>query len=507
MESAAFTLPPEHEGRLWLMDLIHNPRALPPLAADLQVAAADFSPLDLDQLAVNGYLYGSPRSMAPQPEPPALPPGQALRNWEDTFFPATRRAYEHFRHADYDAMDAPTVLAFIQAALPNTFETFANTIVSAMQLGPDADRLYKFLEGKLGAEADLLSAAILHGSGSQTRSLGDEVQALAEAARNSPGVESALRGGDYSAAAAMKAEPWASALKAFIDDHEDELALWSEIHVPAWNEDPVPLMRQVAATLASPGHGRRDSAAAVIDETRQRLAAEDLAEFEAAIAHSRDYVPVIEHRARWQLKLLGGGRRTLLALGQKLVAANVIDEPNDIFFLHLDELDLAASTSGDFRQTVAERKDAWQAQLRMKPPMTLGLPIPIEMVGMMSPMLRRMFGAVALPEATETTISGIGANKGVVRGRARIVRGLDEAEDLVDGDILVCPSTSPPWTPYFAVVSAIVTDAGGVLSHAAIEAREYGIPAVVGTREGTRRIPEGATITVDGEAGTVTIEP
>jgi pyruvate,water dikinase len=145
--------------------------------------------------------------------------------------------------------------------------------------------------------------------------------------------------------------------------------------------------------------------------------------------------------------------------------------------------------------------------MRLKPPMTLGLPIPIEMVGMVSPMLRRMFGAVALPAATETVISGIGANKGVVRGRARIVLGLDEAEDLADGDILVCPSTSPPWTPYFAVVSAIVTDGGGMISHAAIEAREYGIPAVVGTREATKRIPEGATITVDGEAGTVTIEP
>ncbi len=506
MESAAFTLPAEHEGRLWLMDLIHSPRALPPLAADLQVAAADFSPLGLDQMPVNGYLYGSPRSMAPQPEPPALPPGQALRNWEDTFFPATRAAYEVFRFADYESMDATGVLAFFRGEMAHTFETFGNTIVSAMQLGPDADRLYKFLESKLGAEADLLSAAILHGSGSQTRSLGDEVKVLADAARSSAGVESTLRAGDFAAAAAMKAEPWGSTLRAFLEDHEDELALWSEIHQPAWNEDPVPLMRQVAATLASPANERRDSSAATTESVRQRLAPDDLAEFEAAVAHSRDYVPVIEHRARWQLKLLGGGRRTLLALGQKLVDGGVIAEANDVFFLHLDELDEAASLTPDFRSAVAERKAEWQSQLKMKPPMTLGLPIPIEMVGMMSPMLRRMFGAVALPEATASQVTGIGANKGVVRGRARIVLGLDEAEDLVDGDILVCPSTSPPWTPYFAVVSAIVTDAGGVLSHAAIEAREYGIPAVVGTREGTRRIPEGAMITVDGEAGTVTIE-
>lgn len=138
--------------------------------------------------------------------------------------------------------------------------------------------------------------------------------------------------------------------------------------------------------------------------------------------------------------------------------------------------------------------------------MTLGLPITYEMIGMMSPLLRRVFGAVAINPATATVVSGIAANGGVVRGRARIVGGLAEAEDLLAGDVLVCPSTSPPWTPYFAVVSAVVTDGGGVLSHAAIEAREYGIPAVVGTREGTRLIPEGAMVTVDGSAGTVTIE-
>ena len=82
----------------------------------------------------------------------------------------------------------------------------------------------------------------------------------------------------------------------------------------------------------------------------------------------------------------------------------------------------------------------------------------------------------------------------------------DGSQGIADGDILVCPSTSPPWSPYFAVVAAVVTDAGGVVSHAAIEAREYGIPAVVGTRLGTRRIPDGAMVTVDGSAGTITIE-
>jgi pyruvate,water dikinase len=179
---------------------------------------------------------------------------------------------------------------------------------------------------------------------------------------------------------------------------------------------------------------------------------------------------------------------------------------NDIFFVHLDEWDAVASGQTDPKSAIASRKAEWHEQQALNAPMMIGLPIPFEMLGSANPMLRRMFGAVALQPATETMIHGVGASAGVVRGRARVVKSLTEADDLAHGDILVCPSTSPPWSPYFAVVAGVVTDAGGMISHAAIEAREYGIPAVVGTREATARIPDGATVTIDGTAGTITIE-
>jgi pyruvate,water dikinase len=102
-------------------------------------------------------------------------------------------------------------------------------------------------------------------------------------------------------------------------------------------------------------------------------------------------------------------------------------------------------------------------------------------------------------------VSGIAASAGVVTGRARVVGGLAEADDLQDGDILVCPSTSPPWTPYFRHRGRRRHRCGRGDQPRGIEAREYGIPAVVGTREATRRIPDGARVTVDGAAGTITI--
>ncbi len=103
-------------------------------------------------------------------------------------------------------------------------------------------------------------------------------------------------------------------------------------------------------------------------------------------------------------------------------------------------------------------------------------------------------------------INGMGASKGVATGRARVIFGLDESYRLEPGDILVCRTTAPPWTQLFTIAGGVVTDAGGLLSHSAICAREYGIPAVVATQVGTARIPDGALITLDGEKGTVTIE-
>jgi pyruvate,water dikinase len=118
----------------------------------------------------------------------------------------------------------------------------------------------------------------------------------------------------------------------------------------------------------------------------------------------------------------------------------------------------------------------------------------------------RFWGGDIAPAAESNVVKGNAASRGTARGRARLIMSLGESAKLQAGEILVCPSTAPPWTPLFAIAAAVVTDTGGILSHSAICAREYGIPAVVGTQTGTQRIPDGAMITVDGALGTVVIE-
>jgi pyruvate,water dikinase len=104
-----------------------------------------------------------------------------------------------------------------------------------------------------------------------------------------------------------------------------------------------------------------------------------------------------------------------------------------------------------------------------------------------------------------SVLNGAAASPGVVEGEARVVRSVDQIGDVRDGEILVCGSTSPAWAPIFSKIKATVTDVGGVMSHAAIVAREYGLPAVVGTGRATATIRTGQTIRVDGSEGTVTV--
>jgi pyruvate,water dikinase len=107
--------------------------------------------------------------------------------------------------------------------------------------------------------------------------------------------------------------------------------------------------------------------------------------------------------------------------------------------------------------------------------------------------------------SNENELKGFGASPGIVEGVARVIHGVEEITRLKEGDILVCAVTAPSWAPIFGTIKAAVSDIGGTMSHAAIVAREYGLPAVVGTGNGTKRIRDGQRLRVDGGSGRVTI--
>jgi pyruvate,water dikinase len=228
--------------------------------------------------------------------------------------------------------------------------------------------------------------------------------------------------------------------------------------------------------------------------------------FQQVLAGAQQYLPVQEdHNFYIDQVGLSVQRVPALEAGRRLAASGRIAKPEDVFFLHYDELqDALRGGEGDLAEVVARRRRERAEGQALTPPPALGTPPPPELGD--DPMLAKFFGVPPDKNPDPRIINGNAASAGTITGTARVIMSLDQADRLGRGEILICPATMPPWTPLFAIASGVVTDHGGVLSHTAIVAREYQIPAVVGTKLGTSLIRDGQTVTVDGTAGTVKME-
>ena len=258
---------------------------------------------------------------------------------------------------------------------------------------------------------------------------------------------------------------------------------------------------------------RQDRPDSTLEERRRRLAAEReraeaacrqaladrpaaLARFEVLLAAARRYAGLREEQARWFTLAWPLLRRYALRLGEAARATGIVDRPDDVFFLCRAEL---RSQSG-FQDTVARRRAEWERQRRLIAPLTIGKP---------PRLLERSLTAVV--EAVRTggrppdgAIVGQPASPGRASGPVRVVRDVADFDRFQQGDVLVAQATVPAWTPLFGRAAAVVTDGGTLAAHASLVAREYGIPAVVGTTDATTRLRDGQEVVVDGSAGTVT---
>lgn len=217
----------------------------------------------------------------------------------------------------------------------------------------------------------------------------------------------------------------------------------------------------------------------------------------AALLHTAQRYAVIREKQAGDLTL-GWPllRRAVSRLGQRLHADELIHDPADAYFLTRAEL---TAPQASLTAAVTARRSAWQWQQRLPAPLTLGTA---------PPLMQLILDKAGLPHAPNQVptgaIAGQPASPGRVTGPARILHAPDEADRLAPGDVLVAPATAPAWTPLFAIAAAVVTDGGTLAAHASLVAREYGIPAIVGTGNATTRLQDGQVITVDGTTGLIT---
>jgi pyruvate,water dikinase len=197
-------------------------------------------------------------------------------------------------------------------------------------------------------------------------------------------------------------------------------------------------------------------------------------------------------------------RPLALALGQRLADAGSIATADDVFYLYTDELKKAiearkgGDSATDFVQLTAERRELREARKRLHPPGT----VPFEASEDPGVKFKE---TQFVNDPTSNTLMGVPVSPGTVTAEASVINSPAEFDQMAPGSILVCSMTNPAWTPLFAHAAGLVTDMGGILGHGSIVAREYGIPAVVGTGTITQRLKSGQTIKVDGDAGVVTI--
>jgi pyruvate,water dikinase len=283
-----------------------------------------------------------------------------------------------------------------------------------------------------------------------------------------------------------------------IDEHGYHGPLEGEVSSRVWREDPAPLHAMIEHYRA---RGESDSPL-----RRDRLATERLPVMQRQVlaalpAARRPSARLLLVAAARTIPLRGVGKASFLQaldviraaarrIGEHLVAEGVLDDPEDVFYLLADELTGPALV--DARALVAARR-AWRAEhLRVELPQSwrgVPEPLPAEPAG-------------SDDDRAGSSVSGIGAGPGVVEGLARVVTD-PRFVDVEPGEVLIAPTTDPSWASIMFVSAALVVDIGSMISHAAVVARELGLPCVVNTRTGTRVFRDGDLVRVDGAAGTV----
>lgn len=440
---------------------------------------------------------------------------------------------------------APRILRQLAAVLrpgPRLRRLAAIADAGDIPSGPDAAATWRAIDARLDTlfEAYRLHLEVSAGAGALAsillqRLAGDDEPSdtdhaiVATLLSGAEGVESAdIAEGAEAILEALLAQP--DAARCFVEQTVDEAVAWLgaaasgaaglawrdylrrhghrslrelDVRQPEWAHDPTPLLRSLQAQV----RGRLEAGASGANEangvgeggalaTRSGRAADDaVAAGVARFARLRSLAhAAVRNRERAKSRLVAETvhfKRAYRRLAEQLVAEGRLPDADAVYFLLHEELGaLAASAPGDRLAEVAVgRRQAltWQETLHF-PEVCVGRPQPVP---------------VSAGDPEDGVVVGKPVSGGRVEGPVRVVRSLEEAEGLRPGEILVAPITDVGWTPYFAVIAGLVTDVGSAVSHGAVVAREYGLPAVLNTGHATSVLRTGERVLLDGDRGTV----
>ena len=535
-----FPAPDEIEG-FWAFDKMHAPRPITPLSADLvtrppaegftSAQAMYDSPLAVSNQHVNYYLYSSFHPLTDEDElaerqlrylrtleerVPSVGP-----RWETEWQPIIKAKNIAERQTDYDLLGNEELidkLAEMKDHMRFLWHVHGHINFVLVSSAAFCD-LYDEI-----VEPDDPTEAYQCLQGWETRSLASSrgLWRLSRIVRAQPDLvdffdntrpEQLVEALEASASG----RSFLSELHAYLDEFGWRSDAVYDLGDVTWREDPsIPL-----GALGSYVRMADDADPGLLFEralaTRERLLAaarsriedpELLARFDRRYEAARFSNPLTEDHAFWIDQMgIAVFRRFVLHLGARLVAMGALNDASDVNFLTEAELIEALADATNHAEVADRRRAEHAAWATITPPATLGTPLPPAEDPFRDALSVRLLGVTPPDDspADPDVIKGVAGSAGQVTGTVRVVRSLAEASLLEDGDIMVCEMTLPPWVPLFSIVGGVVADTGGVLSHCAIVAREFELPAVVGTRTGTTDLVSGMVVAVDGTRGTVTI--
>jgi pyruvate,water dikinase len=288
---------------------------------------------------------------------------------------------------------------------------------------------------------------------------------------------------------------------------------------PTQNENPLPMLLSLKALVENVPDQDARTRQAKMAEQREALVAKTMQSlnslsrwlFRRVWKWTKRYAPYRESVIFYIGAAWPAARRFAHELGSRLTDAGTIAQPDDIYYLKSTEVTAAIEARANghsvpqYVQLVHERRTLREARTQLRPPTR----VPERARLRIGPINLSMFEPTPSNAVNEgPVLNGYAVSTGRVTAPASVIHSIDDFNKMKPGTILVCTTTTPAWTPLFSQAKGLVTDIGGALAHGSIVAREYGIPAVMGTGVATKRIRSGMTLIVDGDAGKVTlVEP
>jgi pyruvate,water dikinase len=444
---------------------------------------------------------------------------QMLRNaiprWQNDKLPAYLSVIDQWKRLDPTKATNEQLWSGMQElTVADAFYWFEVSII--LGLSKVTDNLLNSFLIKFGGKRGLTSGLFLRGFPSRTLKAQVDLETIAHKLRASSDLRKLVTKTPASQLLGeLKADPDAEdaleGIQVYFEKYGHQIYTL-DFAEPTQGEDTLPILLSLKALVQYPAYSSKQQAELaqerddLSEKTAQSFGRLKRWAFRKLLGSAQKYGPYREEALFYIGAAWPTLRRLAHELGQRLVAGEILQAPEDIYYLGRAEIDTALAARADrqalpdFKQLAQERRALREAQKLLHPPAKIP-DVPFKF----GPINLSILETQKLDEDEFGNLKGLAVSPGKITAPATVILSPIDFVKMQPGTILVCPTTTPAWTSLFAQAKGLVTEIGGILAHGSIVAREYGIPAVMGVGSATQRIKDGQMITVDGNAGVVRI--